>query len=79
MRTWPTVCCGCDGFSVEAAHCGGMSLGGLIGQLLAMRDPARILSLTLIAAEPLGGKPIDATDRPCVHVISPQRVVRFDC
>ena len=48
-----------DGLGTDAAHLVGMSLGGLIGQLLAQRDPARILTLTLIAAEPLGGEAID--------------------
>lgn len=49
-----------DGYSITASHLVGMSLGGLIGQLLALRNPDRVLSLTLIAAEPLGGEAIDA-------------------
>lgn len=49
-----------EGFSVSSAHLVGMSLGGLICQLLTLRNPERFRSLTLIAAEPLGGDRIDA-------------------
>ena len=49
-----------DGYSIGQSHLVGMSLGGLIGQVLALRNPERLLSLTLIAAEPLGGEAIDA-------------------
>lgn len=60
-----------DGFSVEAAHFVGMSLGGLITQLIALRNPERVSSLTLIAAEPLGGEPVD------VRPISPSFLEHF--
>lgn len=43
-----------DGFGLSQAHIVGMSLGGLIGQVLAVRDPDRVLSLTLIASEMFG-------------------------
>jgi len=49
-----------DGYGLDRAHVVGMSLGGLIAQLLALRDPSRVQSLTLIAAEPLGGEPVQA-------------------
>lgn len=43
-----------DAYGVEAAHFVGMSLGGYVSQIAALRHPDRILSLTLIATEPLG-------------------------
>ena len=39
-----------DAYSIEKAHIVGMSLGGMIGQILALRYPDRIDSLTLIAS-----------------------------
>ncbi len=43
-----------DGYGLERAHLMGMSLGGYISQMLALLHPDRILSLTLVASEPLG-------------------------
>lgn len=43
-----------NAYEVEAAHLVGMSLGGLLAQIVALTEPARAQSLTLIAAEPLG-------------------------
>ncbi len=43
-----------DAYGIERAHVTGMSLGGYIGQMLAVTHPQRIASLTLIASEPLG-------------------------
>ncbi len=43
-----------DAYDVSAAHLVGMSLGGLIAQVVALTQPARVASLTLFAAEPLG-------------------------
>lgn len=43
-----------DALGLGSAHLAGMSLGGLIGQMLAVEHPERIASLTLIGAEPLG-------------------------
>ncbi len=42
-----------DGFGVERAHLVGMSLGGYLAQLAALKAPARVLTLTLIASERL--------------------------
>lgn len=43
-----------DAHAVTRAHLVGMSLGGLICQMLAAGNAGRVASLTLIAAEPLG-------------------------
>lgn len=42
-----------DGFGVERAHLVGMSLGGYLAQLAALKAPERVLTLTLIASERL--------------------------
>lgn len=44
-----------DGYELPSAHLVGMSLGGMIAQMAALARPERVLSLTLIASEPLGG------------------------
>lgn len=43
-----------DGYGLRHAHLAGMSLGGYLSQMVALTDPGRVSSLTLIAAEPLG-------------------------
>lgn len=43
-----------DAHRIGAAHLVGMSLGGLICQMLALDRPDRVASLTLIGSEPLG-------------------------
>jgi pimeloyl-ACP methyl ester carboxylesterase len=43
-----------DAYEVERAHVLGMSLGGFIGQIVALDHPDRVRSLTLLASEPLG-------------------------
>lgn len=43
-----------DDFGVDRAHLVGMSLGGYIGQMIAVDRPDRVATLTLIASEPLG-------------------------
>ncbi len=48
-----------DAHDVVSAHLVGMSLGGLIAQLLALRDPQRVRTLTLIASEVLGDPGFD--------------------
>ena len=43
-----------DAYGAAKAHLVGMSLGGLLSQILALTHPDRVETLTLIAAEPLG-------------------------
>lgn len=43
-----------DGHGLQRAHLAGMSLGGYIAQMVALMEPGRVASLTLIASEPLG-------------------------
>lgn len=43
-----------DAYSIEKAHITGMSLGGMIGQIMAVRYPERVLSLTIIASSVFG-------------------------
>lgn len=45
--------CVLDGYGIQNAHLVGMSLGGLLAQLMALKHPKRVQSLTLIASEPL--------------------------
>jgi pimeloyl-ACP methyl ester carboxylesterase len=42
-----------DGLGIDAAHIVGMSLGGYLAQLVALKYPSRALTLTLIASERL--------------------------
>ena len=43
-----------DGYGIGAAHVVGMSLGGMIAQLAALKHPARVLSVTAISTSPIG-------------------------
>ncbi len=44
-----------DALSVDRAHLVGMSMGGLLAQLVLLDHPERVLSATLIGTSPLGG------------------------
>jgi pimeloyl-ACP methyl ester carboxylesterase len=43
-----------DGYELDRAHLVGMSLGGYLAQIIALKHPSRALTLTLIASERLG-------------------------
>jgi pimeloyl-ACP methyl ester carboxylesterase len=43
-----------DHVGVERAHLVGLSMGGAIAQWIAIHDPARVLSVTLMATSPVG-------------------------
>ncbi|MEC9244202.1 alpha/beta fold hydrolase [Nitratireductor rhodophyticola] len=53
-----------DAYDLERAHLLGMSLGGLISQMVALLHPKRVISLTLLASAPLGwdGLPLPHID-----------------
>lgn len=65
-----------DHYQVDSAHIAGASLGGCIGQLLAVHHPDRVRTLTLIMTSPMGhdagpairramtGQPPDPDDLP---------------
>lgn len=48
-----------DAYALPQAHLVGMSLGGLLAQLVALRHPERVQTLTLMMSEPLGPGPAD--------------------
>ena len=41
-----------DGYGIAAAHLVGMSMGGALAQLVALKHPARAASLTVISSSP---------------------------
>ena len=45
-----------DAYNIESAHLVGMSLGGYLAQLLALKSPDRVRSITLMASECLAQK-----------------------
>ncbi|GAA2557107.1 alpha/beta fold hydrolase [Winogradskya consettensis] len=46
-----------DGYDLDAAHLAGGSMGGVIGQWLAVHAPDRVRSLTLLSSTPMGHHP----------------------
>ena len=43
-----------DGYGISSAHLVGTSMGGMIAQLVALKHPARVASLTAISSSPFG-------------------------
>lgn len=43
-----------DGHGISNAHVVGFSLGGMVGQVTALKNPERVLSLTAISTSPVG-------------------------
>lgn len=43
-----------DSHGIGNAHVAGMSMGGMIAQLVALRHPSRVASLTVISSSPVG-------------------------
>ena len=43
-----------DGYGIGAAHIAGMSLGGMLVQLVALKHPARVTTLTVLSTSPVG-------------------------
>ena len=52
-----------DAYDLPSAHVAGMSMGGVIAQWLAVHEPARVGSLTLISTTPMGHDPGPAAQR----------------
>lgn len=48
-----------DAHGISSAHFVGFSLGGMIGQVAALKNPQRVLSLTGISSSPIGGEQTD--------------------
>lgn len=46
-----------DVLELASAHLVGMSLGGYLGQIVAVTHPERVSTLSLVASEPLGAEP----------------------
>ncbi|NJO32036.1 MAG: alpha/beta hydrolase [Rhodospirillales bacterium] len=44
-----------DAHGISSAHFVGFSLGGMIGQVAALKKPQRVRSLTVISSSPIGG------------------------
>ena len=50
-----------DSYGIARAHVVGMSAGGMIAQLVALKHPSRVISLTVISSSPVG---IDTSHLP---------------
>ncbi|AFL50264.1 pimeloyl-ACP methyl ester carboxylesterase [Sinorhizobium fredii] len=50
-----------DGYGISKAQIVGFSLGGMVGQVAALKSPQRIFSLTAISTSPVG---VDTSDLP---------------
>jgi pimeloyl-ACP methyl ester carboxylesterase len=60
-----------DALGIERAHVVGMSMGGLLTQLLLLDHPDRLLSATLFCTGPLGGAPgAEAAPGPSAELLA---------
>ncbi len=60
-----------DALDIPAAHVAGASMGGFIAQLLAIRHPARVSSLTSIMSGPAGREGAPATPEAAALLVAP--------
>ena len=67
-----------DGYGLDRFHLVGMSLGGLLGQIAALQQPERLISLTLIAAQPLDGSDLEAPPISAEFLSHFQQMDRLD-
>jgi pimeloyl-ACP methyl ester carboxylesterase len=59
-----------DGLGIDRAHVVGMSMGGLLTQLLLLDHPDRLLSATLFGTGPLGGAPGEPAPGPSEELLA---------
>lgn len=65
-----------DDLGVDSAHIAGHSMGGMIAQLLAIRTPGRVRSLTLISSTPGTSRRYVLHDDPAELLEPPVRLTR---
>ena len=53
-----------DDHGIGKAHVVGMSMGGMVAQLVALKHPSRVISLTVISSSPVGRIPRICPGRP---------------
>jgi pimeloyl-ACP methyl ester carboxylesterase len=64
-----------DGYGISSAHLVGMSMGGMIAQLVALKHPARVASLTAISSSPFGE---DTSGLPGTSLAYMEHAAQFD-
>lgn len=65
-----------DALGVPAAHVVGASMGGFIAQLIALRHPSRVLSLTSIMSGPGGQDTVPADAEATALLVQPEASTR---
>jgi pimeloyl-ACP methyl ester carboxylesterase len=64
-----------DGHGISSAHLVGMSMGGMIAQLVALKHPARVTSLTAMSSSPFGE---DTSGLPGTTLACMEHAAQFD-